>query len=974
MKLFVSRITTFTIYAVLLGLCCAVISARAIPGYGWDLQDDYPYVEDKLAEASITTGMVAQLDQVDAAYGFSDTYPDGSGLSSAQLLEISNIVSVTYAIVRDPITQELTGRDIVLDGENSSSVADLGQPASLNGDWIPDVNRIIDYYASASVAQRAEVEQAYLDLVELYLNLNVLPGGGVSLPWIGNGYTWRNHAWKTMRMSHTLPAEARNLFGLSLFFISKGGVLLDEENPYSSTDVYNNFYLTAFRALSRMDDNAFKWQLMNTVRLQLDKTIVGYPEHPQNGLVTLDGGIIHHTGHHWAYASYSFQEMVGFPTTLSQAGFSSPLTSSAIERCRKAAKAWAWNSTNGDFPVHYKLRPQHPSSSVSGSLEVGQAVNFLELCAEYKAAHEGTSIGADYEMAYPAIVKAGEGNPLLPTEWQSIYLPSSMSTIFDNRQLLQGHQSFNVMGAASHRRDDWLASVRGAHTYRRGGEGYDMMGLPDHHHEKSMCGSLLLITEGAEGRQPNSADSGYWHEGWNHNFYPNVTTRINGLRDHLYWRKPAYFGGGAKLTGGANLFNNGVWLYAPDAGTHRQSAFFFGNRITLATSDITFPPGTTNVVTGLIQQGHSDFATQRLIMNGSIYAGAGSWSLPAGGNHTLYDGNGNGYLIHSGAPGVTALRGRQEWTYALEDHYLGTNGMPYYTYADDFSADVSAGKFAPTTSDYTRVYFDHGMAPSAQELAYTVLVQPAGGELEYLAADMASPTTAPFTLDTSNNRHLLYDKETQTHAAALFTDGHTINLGSVVSLGRAGAYIWQETGDRIHLSCSSSYMDDLSPFTFVLAGKWYIHKEFEARDPLAGYDGTNTTVSLPYRHFAAQGIVLYMDYETWRDRHFPAGGNDGEDDDPDSDGRTNRQEYDEGTDPNNGNDFFKAKLSFDNDWKTISFDTSSNRFYSVDWSTNLVAGAWLSLHENTPGTGMDISLLDSNSHPNAFYLIRTIRP
>ncbi len=207
----------------LLVLCFGIsLSAMAIPSYSWDLQDDYSYVEDKLPEASITSGMVAQLEQVDASYNITETYPSGSGLSAAEMQEIDDIINITYAIQRDPQTQELTGRAIVLDGETSTSVPDLAQPASFNGDWVPDVNTLIDHYASASIVQQPIVEQAYLDMIELYLNHGAFPGGGASIPSIGNGYTWRNYTWKTLRMCHTLSDEARNLFALSIFFHSKG--------------------------------------------------------------------------------------------------------------------------------------------------------------------------------------------------------------------------------------------------------------------------------------------------------------------------------------------------------------------------------------------------------------------------------------------------------------------------------------------------------------------------------------------------------------------------------------------------------------------------------------------------------------------------------------------------------------------------------------------------------------------------------
>jgi hypothetical protein len=115
-------------------------------------------------------------------------------------------------------------------------------------------------------------------------------------------------------------------------------------------------------------------------------------------------------------------------------------------------------------------------------------------------------------------------------------------------------------------------------------------------------------------------------------------------------------------------------------------------------------------------------------------------------------------------------------------------------------------------------------------------------------------------------------------------------------------------------------------------------------------------------------------YEAWRAIHFPSGGDDGENDDPDLDGRTNCDEFNAGTDPNNGSDFFQSNLSFSNEWKSVSFNTASNRFYNVDMTTNLVEGNWFGMLGNEHGSGADISVLDTNNHPNTFYRTRVGRP
>ncbi len=844
--------------------------------YSWDLRTDYPFVVPQLDQFDITADLISRMNRVDANYTITPTNPSGTGITAAQLQQIKEIAYDKYAIVRNSQTGQVTGRLIILDGEGdyNKPTVNPDAPAGFNSDWLPDMATIDSLYKKCSTAQKATIELVYRDMVELWLNVECFPGSGVFI-FSGNGYSWRDYAYKCLNMSHTLPEPVRQYLGLSLFYYSGGGNLLSSEtNPVSSTDLYHNIYHTMFKALSVMNDDAFKWQVLHTVCHQLDKAIIG--TQADNCLITLDGGIIHHWGHHIHYASYSFLDMVKIHRILAEAGFTSPLTPQAVVRFRKAALAWSWTDTNGNFPVHYNMRPTYPSKVITGGKSLGNTVAFLKGVAELTAAYryqDSTQIEHDLEMAYPAIVKAGQHNNALPIQWQDISLPVPASDPQENWYLLNGHLSFQVNGSAAHRRENWMASIRGAHIFRRGGEAYDEMGKPDHFHEMSMRGSLLLITEGFNGRMPNCADSGYYFEGWDHNYYPNVTNYIGDLEDHLYWRSRAYFSGKATQAGGANLFDNGVWFYIPSDGTCRKSAFFFDKRITLVTSEITFSDKGQPVVTGLIQQGHSNFVNNSINLDGTVHSGTGSWTMAAGGDHHLVDINGNAYYIHpnTSTPMIKAERGVQSWPYGLSEYYIGPGIMPSYIYKDEFITDVRAGYFSYSTGNYSKVYFDHGSHPVNDTIVYSVLVKPQAGELDTFVNNMKTPGNEPLKLDTSNNRHLLYDVASNSYAAVLFTDNQSINQGGLVSASRMGAYIWQNTGTTLRFSCGSSYMTDTSPFVVVFSGRWFKNTQYDTDFVNCVYDweSRTTTVTMPYREFASQKIILTSEdmIHMWTDLH-----------------------------------------------------------------------------------------------------------
>jgi hypothetical protein len=93
--------------------------------------------------------------------------------------------------------------------------------------------------------------------------------------------------------------------------------------------------------------------------------------------------------------------------------------------------------------------------------------------------------------------------------------------------------------------------------------------------------------------------------------------------------------------------------------------------------------------------------------------------------------------------------------------------------------------------------------------------------------------------------------------------------------------------------------------------------------------------------------------------------------DPDGDGFNNLQEYQAGTQPLDGGSFFQIKNVSQNAGDlTLTFDSASNRFYSLERTTSLTGG-WQSISNNIPGTGGVIQLHDaaSTAQTTRFYRI-----
>jgi photosystem II stability/assembly factor-like uncharacterized protein len=92
--------------------------------------------------------------------------------------------------------------------------------------------------------------------------------------------------------------------------------------------------------------------------------------------------------------------------------------------------------------------------------------------------------------------------------------------------------------------------------------------------------------------------------------------------------------------------------------------------------------------------------------------------------------------------------------------------------------------------------------------------------------------------------------------------------------------------------------------------------------------------------------------------------------DDDADGFDNSAEYIAGTVPTNAASFFVAGgVPMSGNGFKVGFDSAVNRLYSVETSTNLLAG-WMRLTNGVPGTGNWMEWIDEEGASSRFYRIR----
>ena len=126
------------------------------------------------------------------------------------------------------------------------------------------------------------------------------------------------------------------------------------------------------------------------------------------------------------------------------------------------------------------------------------------------------------------------------------------------------------------------------------------------------------------------------------------------------------------------------------------------------------------------------------------------------------------------------------------------------------------------------------------------------------------------------------------------------------------------------------------------------------------------------------GVIIANEWGIWREAHFTSEeiktGIADEDQDPDADGYTNRQEYIAGTEPKDKQSVLRLQGGIAAGSPELSFGTVSGRWYSVYSRTSLVSGTWSLMGSNVYGTGGSFYVTDTGKWATVFYNLKAELP
>ncbi|NLJ36833.1 MAG: hypothetical protein GX358_11470 [candidate division WS1 bacterium] len=545
----------------------------------------------------------------------------------------------------------------------------------------------VAYRASNDAGQRSRLAEAYL-LLSDHLHDQVLQAAsGFKWNWWVGG-SWENSVF----LMRDVLADNERLQGhLDFLLYTYGtGALFAEGAAPSHMDFFNMAVPSFFRQclLQVEPEEQVRW--LDAFKAMLEEALL-----QQSSAFKVDGSAFHHAAHYHSYAMGAFSSLANLMLDLSGTPWS--FSTDAHERVRRAILAQQFYANKYDLPL--SLTGRSPFAASYGVMRPSsvRAIRTLALCGTPDGTQE-----VDEEIAAAYLRLTPEAATEEPFQTLGIEPAADPN----------GTWVMPYAGLLCHRRDNWLAAVKGQNKYVWGSERQAQrncyalfMGL----------GNLEILSAG----DPVSAEAnGRQHFGWDWRRFEGTTTPQLPLemidKEWTSVRSGETMMGGLAHRGRQGIF--GMIVNQPMPGRTillgRKSWFFDDDRIICLGSDISCDETEYPVQTTLCQKG-----------------------LKAD---------------DEGEYPVTMLDG-VELTACPEVHVLDASVPHWFTDVAQTAYWVPAGQLVTvarqnqtsrdlldtedTQGDFLTAWIDHGAAPSRANYEYVVVVRGTPEYMDSLAAE-----------------------------------------------------------------------------------------------------------------------------------------------------------------------------------------------------------------------------------------------
>ena len=676
------------------------------------------------------------------------------------------------------------------------------------------------YHRAGSESEaRKKLFELYMDMCDLVIQQGHGAWYGLRTSFVSPLLSMKDELIKYGRYS-AIVNKLRNILGTGTFY---------EKRPWGNADVYNTDMKGRIAVILMQEDDRQKWADLEAFKHWLD-----YTSH--NSEIKPDGTFFHHN---MIYSGYNIPAIGPLCQVMGLLHGTPFFSKKMYIATRKSLIVMSFYSN--DSMVHMFSGRWRRCSEFGWNL--GQYFKPLAECGDPE-----TGKVPDMETASLYLYYANRfaKNNKTVEKYKELGIKP---TVFD------GHLALNYAVSSIHRRDKWMAVMRGMKKGIETNEAYasqagNTMGRYMNYGQIQIFAHDDLMDDGfPQGR--------YMTKGWDYNFWPGTTSRVipnEALRQHFQNVEATtteFFCGGTALDG------NGVfgmklqeelpqttdplrlgpplyWLGDKEykklckdsmydtSFKAKKSMFFFENRIIALGSGISSNDKNHDSVTTLFQN-----ALQPKNKNCFIDSTGDKKVFPL--EKTLDDScwminiAGIGYYLPQGNEQVKVSR-----KFVKNPYYKN-----WYPQNPEKHNQIEANE-----GEIELAYINHGKAPENKAYEYCILIQATEAAMKEFAAKMSKPETALYKVLSKNNKlHAVYDVASKTTGYVLFEAGDTSIKGLLKSVDKPCLLMVREMGDKIRVSLYNPDFDKYkfgapvqndSPVKITFNGKWKLAKTNKA--------------------------------------------------------------------------------------------------------------------------------------------------